>query len=538
MKKIFLLSLVLLMLLSATAQKAKRPKLVVGVVVDQMRWDYLYRYQDRYGSDGFMRMLREGFTCESAFISYTPTYTAAGHSSVYTGSVPALNGIPGNYWYSREKKRNVYCTEDDSVRTVGSASAAGKMSPANLWSSTITDELRMAENFRGKTIAIALKDRGAILPGGHTANAAYWFDNANGSFITSSFYMEQLPAWVQQFNARRLPDQYLSQNWNTLYPINTYSQSTADQKSYESKLPGEDNSFPHITESITQNKYESFRHTPYGNTITFEMARAAVENERLGKSSGGTDFLAVSFSSTDYVGHMFGPNSIEVEDMYLRFDKELGAFLKYLDGAVGKGQYLLFLTADHGAAHIPGFARENRMPGGAIDDALIKRQLNDSLRQYFKSDLIEQVINYQVYLNHDLITRNNLNTEQVKSFITARLLKYPGIGAVYDLPSLKSSPIPAQLQMMLSNGYNQKLSGDLQFIFKPQWFDGWNTGTTHGTWNPYDSHIPLLWFGWNIKPGQLTREVYMSDIAPTIAAMLKVQMPNASIGKVIEEVGR
>jgi predicted AlkP superfamily pyrophosphatase or phosphodiesterase len=525
MKKVFFLSTVLLVFLSAAPQKAKRPKLVVGVVVDQMRWDYLYRFQDRYGSDGFMRLLREGFSCDNAFIPYTPTYTAAGHSSVYTGSVPALNGIIGNNWYSREKKRVVYCTEDDSVRTIGSTSVAGKMSPANLWSNTITDELRMAENFRGKTIAIAL-------------NGAYWFDNATGGFITSSFYMEQLPAWVQQFNARRLPDQYLTQNWNTLYPINTYGQSTEDQKTYESRLPGEDNSFPHLTESVSQNKYETFRHTPYGNTLTFEMAKAAVENEQLGKNSGATDFLAVSFSSTDYVGHAFGPNSIEVEDTYLRLDKELGAFLKYLDGVVGKGQYLLFLTADHGAAHIPGFAREHRMPGGALDDALIRRQVNDSLRRHFGAELIEQVINYQLYLNHDLITRNNLNPGQVKSFITAQLLKYPGIAAVYDLPALKSSPIPAQLQMMLSNGYNQKLSGDLQFIFKPQWFDGWNTGTTHGTWNPYDAHIPLLWFGWKVKPGQLTREVYMTDIAPTVAALLKIQMPNACIGKVIEEVGK
>lgn len=538
MKKVFLLGLGLAMFLFSDAQKVQRPKLVVGMVVDQMRWDYLYRFQDRYGSDGFMRLLREGFTCENTFIPYTPTYTAAGHTSVYTGSVPALNGIMGNNWYSREKKRNVYCTEDDSVRTIGSTSAAGKMSPANLWSSTITDELRMAENFRGKTIAIALKDRGAILPGGHTANAAYWFDNTTGGFITSSFYMEQLPGWVQGFNARRLPDQYLAQNWNTLYSINTYRQSTADVKPYESNLPGEDNSFPHITEGLTQNKYEAFRYTPYGNTFTFEMARAAIQNEQLGKSKDGTDFLALSFSSTDYAGHHFGPNSIEVEDTYLRLDKELGAFLKYLDATVGKGQYLLFLTADHGVAHVPGFVREHRMPGGGLDDAVIRRQINDSLRQYYKADLIEQVINYQIYLNHDLITRNKLDMEEVKSFITARLLKYHGIAAVYDLSSLKSSLVPAQLQMMLSNGYNQKLSGDLQFLFKPQWFDGGNTGTTHGTWNPYDAHIPLLWFGWKIKPGQLTREVYMSDIAPTLASLLKIQMPNAAVGKVIGEVGK
>src|SRR5690606_9894648 len=253
-----------------------RPKLVVGIVVDQMRWDYLYRFYDRFGTGGFKRMLTQGFSCENTLIPYTPTYTAAGHSSVYTGSVPAINGILGNNWYRRDMKRNIYCTEDTSVVSVGSTSSAGKMSPRNLNTTTITDELRLATNFRSKSIGVALKDRGSILRAGH-AGEAYWCDNATGGWITSSYYKNELPDWVKAINDKKLPDKYLAQNWNTLYPINTYKQSTDDVKDYEGSISGEDNSFPHLTSTISVNKYEAFRQTPGGNTYTIDMAKAAVE---------------------------------------------------------------------------------------------------------------------------------------------------------------------------------------------------------------------------------------------------------------------
>ncbi|RZM05314.1 MAG: alkaline phosphatase family protein, partial [Pedobacter sp.] len=351
MRPICFASLLLLFSISAKAQtpgagNVARPKLVVGIMIDQMRWDYLYRFNDRFTPGGFKRLIGQGFSCESTFIPYTPTYTAVGHTCVYTGSVPAITGIVGNNWYLRGSKRNMYCTDDSTVVGVGTTSSAGKMSPKNLWTSTITDELRLATNFRSKTIGIALKDRGAILPAGHAANAAYWFDNATGGWITSSYYMKDLPEWVKNFNNRKLADQYMANDWNTLFPIESYRQSTSDVKPYEGKLLGGDNSFPHETSKVTNNKYEAFRTTPGGNSITFDMAKAAIDNEKMGQGTS-TDFLAVSFSSTDYIGHTFGPNSIEIEDCYLRYDKELAAFLTYLDQKIGKGQYLLFLTADH-----------------------------------------------------------------------------------------------------------------------------------------------------------------------------------------------
>lgn len=533
-----ILSLVLSLFLiagSIVQAQVQRPKLVVGIVVDQMRWDYLYRFNDRFSPDGFKRMLNQGFSCENTFIPYTPTYTAPGHSSVYTGSVPAINGIIGNFWYRRDLKRNWYCTDDSTVTSVGSNSVAGKMSPRNMLTTTVTDELRLATNFQSKSIGVSLKDRGSILPAGHSGNA-YWFDNATGGWITSTYYRNELPGWVKNINDKKLPDQYLQQNWNTLYPINTYKQSTADDKPYESSIGGEDNTFPHMTSAIAVNKYESFRQTPGGNTYTGDMAKAAIEGEKLGQR-GITDFLAISFSSTDYIGHAFGPNSIEIEDTYLRLDRDLASLFKYLDMKVGKGQYLVFLTADHAVAHVPGFMKENNLPAGTFDDAAVRKWLNDNAEKKFGiKNSIEQVINYQLYIDYAVLQEGKIDLDDYKAWAIGELKTHSAIMSAFDLHELPETPIPSKIKNMVENGYNQKLSGDIQFVFNPGWFDGWDKGTTHGSWSPYDSHIPLLWYGWKIKPGKTNRETYMTDIAATVAAMLRIQMPNGCMGHVIEEI--
>jgi len=525
-------------LLGGNAQSLQRPKLVVGIVVDQMRPDYLTRFYDRFGEGGFKRLMNGGFRCENAFIPYVPTYTACGHTCVYTGSVPALHGIVGNTWYDKELKRDVYCTEDnnDTIKTVGSNSVNGRMSPRNMFATTVGDELRLSNNFRSKVIGIAIKDRGAILPAGQTANAAYWFDVSTGTWITSTYYMKTLPQWMQQLNSKKLPDAYLSKPWNTLYPLNTYVQSTGDNKVYESILSGEGSTFPHRVDTVKNAKYQSFEVTPYGNSFTVDAAKAAIDGEALG-TRGVTDFLAVSFSSTDYIGHAFGPNSIEIEDTYLRLDKDLADLFNYLDTKVGKGQYLLFLTADHAVAHVPGFARENKLPGGVSNTAAMRRALNDALQKEFGvANLVASVINYQVHINAEALAANKLDKEAVKRSLIKTLLAQPGVLRALDLENIPAAGLPQQVANMLANGYNQKLSGDVQFIYKPGWFEGTDRGTTHGSWNPYDSHIPLLWYGWNVTPGKTNREVYMTDIAPTVSALLQIQMPSASIGKVITEL--
>lgn len=523
-------------LMNFAQQPIARPKLVVGVVIDQMRWDYLYRYYDRYAANGgFKRMLNMGYSCENTMIPYAPTVTACGHSTIYTGAVPAISGITGNMWWDSQLQKTVYCTEDKSVNTVGSTSSLGKMSPVNMLVNTIGDELRMATNFNGKVVGVAIKDRGGILPAGHKANAAYWYDNTVGSWITSTFYMNELPKWVSDFNSQKLVDKYYQQGWNLLYPAATYLQSTADEKSYEAKPFGD--KFPYTLSGFIGKDYGKIATTPMGNTLTSEFAKAAITGEQLG-TDGVTDMIAISYSAPDYIGHSFGPNSVEEEDNYLRLDKELGNLLDFLDAKVGKNQYVLFLSADHGVVAVPEFLKENKMPGGRLMMADLAKSMNKSLNEVYKiPNMVVSDDNYQVHLNHKAMDSAKIETKPVVDWIVNYLQAQPAIARVFPLDQLNIVPLPATIRTMLNNGYYPTRNGDIQIILKPGYIEAWsNTGTTHGLWNPYDAHIPLLWYGWGIKAGKTNRETYMTDIAPTLAAMLHIQMPNGCVGHVITEV--
>lgn len=526
---------------TATPASLARPKLVVGIVVDQMRWDYLYRFYDRYGAGGFKRMLNEGFTCENTYINYIPTVTAIGHTTLYTGSVPAIHGIAGNDFIIQATGKTMYCAGDSTVESVGSTTAAGRMSPRNLLASTITDELKLATNFRSKVIGVALKDRGAILPAGHAANAAYWFDDANGSWISSTYYMNSLPSWVSAFNAQKLPARYLKQDWNTLYPIHTYVQSSADDNRYEGKYgTATTTTFPVKTSQLfTETNYGLIRSTPYGNTLTADFARAVVENENMG---GGavTDFLTVSFSSTDYMGHKMGINSIEIEDTYLRLDRDLASFFAFLDKKLGKGSYTVFLSADHGAAHNAYFLMDNKIPSGFWEGRKVLAELNRVLAESFGvKNLAISYSNYQIHLNNPLIEKSKLDERAIRKEVVRFLRQQPAIAFAADLNNIKEAHLPSELEKRMINGYNQKRSGPICFVLDPGWYSGNpnpGTGTTHGTWSPYDAHIPLLWMGWGIRHGSSNRPIEMTDVAATLAALLHIQEPNGSIGKPVEEV--
>ncbi|MBW4890227.1 alkaline phosphatase family protein [Mucilaginibacter sp. HMF5004] len=520
----------------AAATQIVRPKLVIGLVVDQMRWDYLFRYYDRYQATGFKRLLNEGFSCDNTNLDYVPTVTAVGHTCVYTGSVPSITGIAANDFIIQATGKTIYCTDDATVATVGSTSAAGQMSPRNLWVSTVTDELRLATNFRSKVIGIALKDRGAILPAGHTANAAYWFDDVSGNWISSTYYMTDLPDWVKKFNDKKLVAQYLKQDWNTLYPVNTYLQSTEDNSpKYEGKFKGAD--APTFPVKTSGGSYGTIRATPYGNSFTLDMAKAAIENEKLGKTTV-TDFLAVSLSSTDYVGHQFGVNAVETEDTYLRLDRDLGSFFTYLDSTIGKGNYTVFLTADHGAAHNTAFLNDHGIPAGVWPISDITKSLNDYLaNKYEVKNLVLSLMNYQVNFNYAAIADKKISEYALKQDCIEFLKKQAGVAYAVDMQAVQTATIPEALRMRIINGYNAEHSGAIQIILKSGWFDGHGTtGTTHGTWNPYDTHIPLLFMGWGIKHGHTNQSTHMTDIAPTVSALLHIQTPNGNIGVPIEQV--
>lgn len=538
MKKLFFILALGMNLTTVWSQAAMppRPKLVVGLILDQMRWDYLYRYQSRYAADGgFKRLLNQGATCENTIIPYTPTVTACGHASVYTGTVPAINGITGNAWWDQDRQATVYCTDDKSVKTVGADNSSGLMSPRNLLVTTIGDELKMATQFRSKVVGIALKDRGAILPAGHSANAAYWYDGRTGNWVTSTYYRSQLPEWAQQYNAQKRPDDLYNSGWSTLYPIGTYTSSTTDEKAYESQTFG--SKLPYDLSSYIGKDYSKILSTPHGNSLTFEFAKKALVADSLGQDAI-TDLLAISFSSPDYIGHAYGPNSVESEDGFLRMDRELGDFLRFLDQQVGAGNYTLFLSADHGAASVPEYMQENNMPGGRVFFGAIINKINLGLqRDYQIANLIVSDDNYQIHLNRKAIDSAGLDRSTIEKKIQSLLMNEPGIDRVFSLSELNTIPLNATVRDMLNNGYHPRRSGDLQVIVRSHYIDAYSkTGTTHGLWNPYDSHIPLLWFGWGVRPGRILRETYMTDIAPTLASLLRIQMPSGSVGKAISEV--
>lgn len=527
--------------ISEMTQESKElsTKLIVGITVDQMRQEYIYRYWDKYGTGGFKRLISDGFSFENAHYSYKPTYTAPGHASIYTGTTPATHGIIGNNWYDKSIKTTIYCAGDTSVHSVGSESKAGQMSPKNMLTTTVTDELRLATNFKGKSIGISIKDRGAILPAGHAANGAYWFDSSIGDWITSTYYMDSLPTWVQDFNSQRNTDAYLSQDWNTLLPIESYTESIVDNNPFEMIYKGEEAPvFPHKLKEIAELEgYGLLAKTPFGNSATKELAKAAIVGEELGMDDI-TDFLAVSFSSTDYIGHQFGARSIETEDTYLRLDRDIADLLDYLDRTVGEGEYVVFLTADHGAAETPLYLENMKIPAGYFNIEGYKDGLNTYLDfKLGKKPWVENVSNDQVFLNHLLVQNSEVSLSEITEAIVYFSLQFEGIAAAVSSEELRSAYYGYNSSMhLIQRGYNQRRSGDVHLLLDPAWMTYFRQGTTHGTSYNYDTHVPIVFYGGMINKGLSYQPVNVIDIAPTISAMLHIPAPNGSNGQVLAEV--
>ena len=514
-----------------------RPKLVVGIVVDQMRWDYLYRYYDKYQTGGFKRLLGEGFSCENTMINYIPTVTAIGHTTIFTGSVPSIHGIAGNDWTNPVTGKSIYCTDDSTVETVGAKGKAGRMSPRSLLTTTITDELRLASNFKSKVVGVSLKDRASILPAGHNPTGAFWIDDASGRFITSTYYMKTLPDWVNAFNDAQPVEKLVANGWNTLLPIDQYTESTADNVAWEGTLKGASAPvFPYDTKKAYETDHGSLRQMPFGNTLTLDFAKAAIDGYKLGQETA-TDFLTINCASTDYSGHLVGPNAIEVEDVYLRLDKDLATFFAYLDQKVGKGNYLVFMTADHGAAHAEGFMRENKMPAGLLSPNL-ESNLKKTIQKEFGSDsLVFGIDNFQVAFNKAKIEALKLDFDKVKAVAVDFLKEQNGVQYAVDQDKIATASIPATIREMMINGYNQQRSGSVVLAPLSNWMPhNCKKGCTHSLWNPYDSHIPLVFMGWGIPHGTTNRTTYMTDISATLAALLHIQMPSGCIGSPIQEV--
>ncbi len=488
MKKLFFSAILIMATISAFAQS--RPKLIVGIAVDQMRWDYLHRFYDLYGEGGFKRMMNEGYDCENTMINYIPAITAVGHTSIYTGSVPSIHGIQGNNFLLNGKP--TYCTTDTTVAGVGTKSRAGQMSPRNLLTTTIGDELKVATNFKSRVFGVAIKDRASILPAGHAADAAYWIDGKQSKFVSSTYYMKQLPAWVEKYNK-------------------TISKYTEEQINY----------------------------SPIGNEVTIEMAKNVINNEKLGQQ-GETDMICISFSSTDKIGHKYGTHCQLIQDQFVDLDKRLADFFTYLDNTIGKGQYLVFLSADHGAANNILMNQEHGIPAGGFFYNKEVKELNAYLKQKYNKnvDLVRYIMTYSVVLDHDAIAKAELKLRIVKNDIIEYFQNKEYVAYAVNMDRVSTATVPSAIKEKMINGYCRKRNGDIQLIMQPGWYeiygDKIDAGTTHGLWNPYDAHIPFLMMGWGVKQGKTNHPTYITDIAATICNLVHIQMPNGCIGNAVE----
>ena len=494
-----------------------------------MRYDYLYRYWDKYSDGGFKRLLNEGFSFDHTHFNYAPTFTGPGHASVYTGTTPSIHGIIENRWFSREKNRTTYVTDDPDVETVGSQTDEGKMSPRYLMTTTIGDELRLHTNMESKVVGVSLKDRGSILPAGHTGDA-YWFDYETGDIITSTYYYDELPDWVRKLNDRDLVGDYLSREWETLLPMEEYTES-AESNPLAAAFPGQDSpDLPHNMPEIAEEAGRGvISETPYGDELVMEMARAAIEGEQLGRGNV-PDLLAISFSSPDHIGHRFGPASREVQDTYLRLDLLLAEFLKDLDEEFGKENVLVFLTSDHGAAHTPTYMKQKNIPAGYFSQSDAAQQLRDHLERLYGVDPVQAFRRFQVYLDRELIEQEGLSLEEIQQETAHFLPGVEGIKGAMTSKAIRSGNFNENFRDLIQRGYYPVRSGDVLYWLDPQWIRTRTSGTTHGAPYSYDTRAPMLWYGWDIQAGRTTEPVYITDIAATLAVFLNTAYPNGNTG--------
>ena len=536
-KPVLIFYLLFAVSINANQNEEQKPKLVVAIVVDQMRYDFLENLSHRFSENGFNRLINEGYNCKNNFFNYVPTVTAPGHSSISTGSTPMTHGIVGNNWYDREQNKSVYCTDDARYDNIGGDDYSGNKSPNNLLVETFAD-INKSYNKDSKTVSVAIKDRGSILMGGKSADAAYWYyGKERAQWITSTYYMNDLPAWVENFNLEDNLEKYLEE-WVPLYDISTYDNFEIDSNNFEKLFKGKDNSaFPYDTKSLMKHNdcFDMIKETPYGNEMTTDFAINAIINENLGKR-GVTDVITIGYSSTDYVGHNFGVASVETQDTYIRLDKEIEKLLLFLDNELGENQYTLFLTGDHGVLEIPAFLTSSGINASAVSENDLAKEVVKQLYQVFKvevSRLIDDIDNNQIYLNDDSIIDLGLDKNKVIDELIRILKSFEFISDVHSANFILNSKNLDGYQKLIQNGFHQNRSGDVALILKPNviFYDG--KGTTHGSGYNYDTHVPLIFYGCGIKHGETFEITEIPDIAPTISKLLGQKMKN-STGKPLD----
>ncbi len=538
----------------AQSQKRTRPRLVLLIVVDQFRYDYLERYGDLFVANGFRRLLRDGASWTQSNYDHMPTYTAPGHATMMTGAYPAESGIIGNEWLDRPSGKRITSVFDDSVKLLGGGPNDAASSPSRLMTSTVGDELRLATNDRAKVIVISVKDRSAILPAGRHANAAYWFSTTTGNMVSSTYYFKELPAWVNTFNAGRMADKYFGAKWERLLPENEYVKRVGpDSPPWETVTSaGDTNAFPHTITGGAKGPgntfYWALDYSPFTNEMLDAFAQQAIVNEKLGQDDD-TDVLSVSFSANDYVGHRYGPYSQEAMDAVLRVDRDVAKLLDFVDARVGLSNTLIAFTADHGVSPIPEHAAAIGLGGGritavdlfaTIGKALGARytQPGDYLLRFKEANTTrEWLINSNLYFNYDALRRDSVNVEEFSNVVCAAALTVPGIARCFTRMQLMrgATSFTDPIERRALHGFYPSRSGDVVLVTEPYKYLAETLTATHGSPYSYDTHVPTIIMGAGVNAGRYLEPAAPTDIAPTLSALLRITPPTSSVGRVLIE---
>jgi predicted AlkP superfamily pyrophosphatase or phosphodiesterase len=545
-KIIFTVVLFISLIIKISGQGAyippEKPKMVIGIVVEQLRYDQLEKYRDRFGENGIRRLLNEGTYFKNTSYNYVLTQSAPGHATIATGTEPSFNGITSDSWYMPLRNEMIYCTQDNTVNPVGGSFEAGLHSPVNLLASTFSDELEMATNGKAKVFSIGLRESSAILSAGHSGTGVYWYDNITGTWMSSTWYMDSLAAWVNDFNALRLTDSYLNNPWTLLKSVSNYSDCLPDSNSFEAGFNGI-SYFPYDLKKMstkglisTKRDYSLLRETPFGNSFTKDFAIRLIQEEGLGKDDI-TDFLAINFSSTDYIGHRFGPSSVETGDAILRLDKDIEQLLNYLNDSIGKKNVLIYFTAAHGISEIPSVLEKSRIPTGYFKQTQALQLLKSYLNAvYGQGDWVKGYYEKQIFLNRVLIEDAKIQLEDIQKKVSRFLVQFSGVASAYPYTAFEANDFSNGHLKMIVNSFSPQRSGDIIITLNPGWVEKSDYVTNHNSPYEYDSHVPLIWYGWTVNRTSVTRKVSITDIAATLSSLCKIPYPNACTGEPLNEL--
>lgn len=522
-----------------------KPKLVIGIVVEQLKFDQLEKFRDRLGENGIKRLINEGTYFRNASFEYMLTQSAPGHATIATGAEPSFHGITSDNWYVPLRNELINSTKDMSVNPVGGSYESGLHSPLNLHASTFSDELSMASKKKAKIFGVGITEKSAILTAGHSANAAYWFDNTTGTWMSSSYYIDNLPGWVNDYNAMSYAETYLNSSWSLFSPPSNYSDCLPDSNIYEMGFNGL-NYFPYDLKKIrpkwgsgSKKDYSLIRETPFANTLTTNFAIKLIENEQLGEDDF-TDFVSICYSATDNIGHRFGPSSVEMGDAILRLDEEIRHLLDYLTEKVGKRNILIYFTSAHGISEIPKVLESNRIPAGYF----LQNQALQLLRTYLNAiygegDWVKGYSERQIFLNRTLIEDARLSLDDVQKKVARFLVQFSGVAAAYPYSAFEANDYNSGNLRRIINNFNPQRSGDVIVTLNPGWVEKeGDYVTNHNSPYEYDSHVPLVWYGWTVNRSTVTRKVNMTDIAATLSSLCRIPFPNACTGEPMIELFR